>query len=405
MAPMFARNPPPWWPKGEPFPPTDKNRALWRRANRGFFLRTVLLFSLLFVVGISLGTALIWWLAFQIDLLPLRFASHFPPGLPFPEPPIPPRGFPGVASGFRPFGTIPFIALLIFGAGLWVSVRATRVLRRATDPMRALILAASQVQSGDYTARVLIPERGSIESKALATAFNDMTAKLQQNELARRNLLADVTHELRTPLTVIQGNLEGVLDGVYERDDVHIATILEETQIMSRLVDDLRTLTLAESGSLKLQIESCDIVGLLKRCIASYETRALQMNIALTVDTTAESLTCDLDPVRIREVLNNLIDNALRYTSPSGRIICAIRNVPGDRDRIEITIQDTGSGIAPELLSHVFDRFAKDRGSHGSGLGLAIARQLVQAHGGAISASSTVGAGTTMTITLPVLAT
>ena len=402
-----GRSAPPWWPKDEPFPPRDFRSEQWRRVGRGFFLRTAILFAVLFVVGVALGTAFVWWLAVQLDWLPLAPIIARPPPL-VQVPPAPRLPVPG-PGGPRAFLPLFFVGPMIFAAGAWVVLRATRALRRATEPMRGLIDAASQVQAGDYTARVPVPSQAPEEARALATAFNDMTARLQQNERARRNLLADVTHELRTPLTIIQGNIEGVLDGVYERDDAHLAPILEEVQVMSRLIEDLRTLALAESGNLKLQREATDMVALITHCLASFEPQAAQagMHLRAVFDGSesaqgAGSIISDVDPVRMREVLNNLVSNALRYTAAGEQVVVSMAHRNGaDDSSIEISVRDTGSGIAPELLPHIFDRFAKDRESRGSGLGLAIARQLVEAHGGSISARSSFDVGTTVTIVLP----
>jgi signal transduction histidine kinase len=222
-----------------------------------------------------------------------------------------------------------------------------------------------------------------------------MAARLQANDEQRRDLLADVTHELRTPLTVIQGNLEGLLDGIYPRDDAHLEPILEETRVLSRLIDDLRTLALAESGALKLQQEPTDLAILVSETVAFFQAQANGVELSADVE---PGLVLEIDPARIRQVLENLITNALRYT-PRGETIRVQCSVEGAY--VKVSVSDTGAGISPDDLPHIFDRFYKSHDSRGTGLGLAIAKNLVIAHGGEISAQSTVGRGTTIHLTLP----
>jgi two-component system OmpR family sensor kinase len=294
-----------------------------------------------------------------------------------------------------PIGPLIGLALMFFV--LSSLFRGGRALRRTMRPIEDVMDAASLVAAGDYSARV--EESGPHEVRALARSFNAMTERLQVNDEQRRNLLADVTHELRTPLTVIQGNLEGMLDGIYPADRDHIESILEETRVLSRVIDDLRTLSLAESGRLKLEIESTDIGELVRDTAASFQTPAAQAEISLNVEVGSDLPLIEVDPTRIREVLTNLLINARRYTPRGGRIEARCTNAG---DGIEVSISDTGRGIAPEELPHVFDRFYKGSDSRGTGLGLAIARSLVTAHGGKISAQSDLGKGTTITFTLPV---
>jgi signal transduction histidine kinase len=286
--------------------------------------------------------------------------------------------------------------ILIAGAfGIWLTVRT---LRRTTAPIADVMEAAERVANGDYDARVA--EQGPRETRDLAHSFNAMTARLQTHEAQRRALLADVTHELRTPLTVMQGNLEALLDGVYPRDDEHLTPILEETRVLARLVEDLRTLSLAESGALKLHKEPTDLEILIEETVAAFRAQADSAQVQLGVDTPGDLPPLDLDPVRLREVIANLINNALRYTPAGGLIEVTAAQA---ESQIQLTVRDTGSGIAPEDLPHVFDRFYKSEQSRGTGLGLAIARNLVAAHGGEIAAESQTGGGTTFRITLPML--
>ena len=298
-----------------------------------------------------------------------------------------------------PFGLSRLFAILLFVVVIATLAFAFRSLRRTVAPLGDVMEAAGRVADGDYTARV--PERGPRQVRALSRAFNAMSERLQRNDETRRDLLADVTHELRTPLTVIQGNLEGLLDNVYPRDDAHLAPILEETRVLSRLIDDLRTLALAESGALKLQKERVDLAALVAETVAPFRAQADAAGVELAAETGAE-LMLELDPARIREVLENLIANALRYTPRGGKI--GVKCAVDQGQRIaEVSVGDTGSGIPPEDLPRVFERWQKSRDSRGTGLGLAIAKNLVAAHGGEIFAESEPGKGTTIRFTLPIM--
>jgi signal transduction histidine kinase len=291
------------------------------------------------------------------------------------------------------------IALFVLGMGLLVWVG--RGLQHISAPFSELLGAANRLAGGDYSARV--SERGSPEVRSLVRAFNSMAARLQATDEQRRNLLADVTHELRTPLTVIQGNLEGILDGVYAVDEARLKSILDETQVLARLVDDLRTLTLAESGALQLRKEPTDLAVLINEVAAAFRAQSDSAGVKLEIRASDDLPLLSLDPERMREVLSNLIANAIRYT-PSGGVIRLIYQVgrSGSPNQASLEIQDTGPGIPPEVLPHVFDRFYKERDSTGMGLGLSIAKNLVEAHQGTISAESNPGKGTTIRIALPV---
>lgn len=290
----------------------------------------------------------------------------------------------------------PFIWLsgalaLVFGVAL-----AVRVVWRLATPAGDLVEAVSRVEAGDYTARA--PERGPREIRALARAINTMAARLQADEQHRRNLLADVTHELRTPVTVIQGHLEGVLDGVYPADEAHLAPILDETRVLSRLIEDLRTLALAESGALPLHREATDLSVLASEVGAAFRVAAEAAGVRLTVQSADELPLLEVDPVRLREVLTNLLTNALRHTPRGGEIAIALMS---DARALTLAVSDSGEGIPADRLPHIFDRFTKSEASPGSGLGLAIAKNLIAAHGGHISAESAPGQGTTIRVTLP----
>ncbi len=286
------------------------------------------------------------------------------------------------------------VALLVVVYGFLFTARS---LRRLAAPTGDVIEAVGRVADGDLSTRVR--ERGPREARALARAFNAMTNRLEASEEQRRRLLADVSHELRTPLSVVQGSLEAIVDGVRPADAEHLAAILDETKVLSRLVEDLRTLSLAESGALALHREPTDLAALIRDVVASFAPQAREAGVELGSDV-VELPAADVDPVRTHEILTNLIANALRYTPRGGTV--GVDAVPDDGGVIAVAITDTGAGIPPEALGRVFERFYKSADSRGAGLGLAIAKQLVEAHGGAISATSVVGRGTQIHFTLPI---
>jgi signal transduction histidine kinase len=290
----------------------------------------------------------------------------------------------------------PVVAVLLGLLALLVLARIARALRLATSPVGDLIEASGRVEGGDFSTRV--PETGMREVRTLARAFNAMSARLEETEQHRRSALADVSHELRTPLTVIQGNLEAIIDGVYPADPAHLEPILAETRILERLIEDLRTLTLAEVGSLVLHREPTDLRALLTDVAASHRTQAEQAGISLTVTASDDLPILEIDPARIREVISNLLTNALRHTPRDGKVELSAA-LAGDQ--VEVAVQDTGIGIPADQLDRIFDRFYRSPDSPGSGLGLPIAKSLVEAHGGGITAASDSGVGTVIRFRLP----
>ena len=200
---------------------------------------------------------------------------------------------------------------------------------------------------------------------------------------------------------MLQGNLEALIDGVHPADEEHLGALLDETRVVSRLVDDLRTLALSESGSLALHPEPTDMAVLLAEVTASFRPTAEAAGVSLDVAADEALPLLEIDPVRTREVLSNLVANALRYTQSGGSIRLAAEP-DSDGTWLRVRVSDTGTGIAPDVLPHVFDRFWKSPESRGSGLGLPIARNLIEAQGGEIRAESEVGRGTTVSFRLPV---
>jgi len=283
--------------------------------------------------------------------------------------------------------------MLVVGLAL---VAMLRVTRRFVSPLDAVMDAADRVAEGDYGVRV--QESGPPPMRALAHSFNAMTERLQNADRLRRNLMADVAHELRTPLTVLQGRLEGLIDGVYSRDDRQLSQLLDDTRVLSRLVDDLRTLALSEAGALQLQKELTDVAALVQEVVGSMQAEAAGKSVSLTAISSADSALLDLDPVRIREVLTNLLSNAIRHTPGGGAVTVSVSDAPAGTT---VAVSDTGEGMPANEAARIFDRFYKGSTSRGSGLGLTIAKGLVTAHGGEINASSQLDRGTTVVFTLP----
>jgi signal transduction histidine kinase len=289
------------------------------------------------------------------------------------------------------------LAALAVLAGAFALAAGLAMVRGGAGPLRDVMDAADRVAGGDYAVRVR--EHGPPPVRALAHAFNGMTERLAHADRQRRDLMADVAHELRTPLSVLQGRLEGLLDGVYPRDDRQLASLLEETHVLSRLIEDLRTLALDDAGALRLAREPTEVVGLVRDTARSFEPEAARHGVGLAVTSAVTEAEVDLDPVRIRQVLANLLSNALRHT-PAGAAVTV--SIEASGSGIAVAVADAGEGIAPEQVGRIFDRFYKGEASHGSGLGLTIARRLVVAHGGDIQAASRIGQGTTVTFTIPV---
>ena len=295
------------------------------------------------------------------------------------------------------FGPLPgVVAVLVV---LLVVFAIGGGLRRSARSLDALVDATSRVEGGDYSVRVPAPQRGPRPVRQLVRGFNTMVERLERDEDQRRTLLNDVSHELRTPLSVIAGNLEAMIDGVHPADEAHLSAILEQAGVMERLIDDLRTVALSEAGTLTLHPEPTDPDVLIDEVVRSFAGAGGTAEVTVRADVPSDLPIIDVDPVRLREVLSNLVGNAVRHTPADGTVVVRARAVDG---RIEIRVIDSGPGIDADVLPHVFDRFVKGAGSPGSGLGLAIARYLVVAHDGTLEVEATGRSGTTFLVTLPV---
>jgi two-component system sensor histidine kinase BaeS len=290
------------------------------------------------------------------------------------------------ASALRIAGVAAIVAALTVGVAMLL---ANRVIR----PVHALTAATRRMRAGDSEARATTTARWEIAE--LTAAFNEMAEHVARTDRQRKELTSDISHELRNPLNAIRGWLIAMHDGVADPDPDLLSSLLDETSLLQHLVDDLRDLALADAGQLRLEPVELNLADLLRHVVAATGGRA-------TV-TAPPELFLVADPMRIRQAVGNLVANAERYTPPGGRItVRAYR----ENATVVIDVVDSGAGIAAADLPHVFDRFwradrSRTRGTGGTGLGLAVVRQLVEAHGGTVTATSTLGEGSTFTLRLP----
>jgi signal transduction histidine kinase len=274
--------------------------------------------------------------------------------------------------------------------------------RGIVSPLESLTAAARRMERGDLAQRVEV--RGGDEVSQLAHAFNAMAESVARNELLRKHMVSDVAHELRTPLTNVRGYVEGMRDGVLEPTRETLDSVFEEAQLLSRLIDDLQELSLAEAGQLRLLRQPVEVSETLERAIAAARPRASARGISLHATVEPKLPLVDVDPDRVGQVLRNLLNNALAYTAAGGAVTVAA----GRRgNRVELSVADTGTGIARDDLPYVFERFyrsdrSRARATGGSGLGLTIAKRIVEQHGGSITVASELGKGTRFAFTLPI---
>jgi signal transduction histidine kinase len=278
--------------------------------------------------------------------------------------------------------------------------------RQIGAPVRALTKASRNIAAGDLDQRVPVTSRDEIGQ--LALTFNHMADALARDQRLRRTMMADIAHELRTPLSIMQANLEAMQDGVLPADPPEIALLQDEVLLLTRLVDDLRLLSLAEAGQLKLQLAPTDLSDLICRSVDRLRVQADATQVALVVDLLPDLPPLDVDADRLEQVFSNLLGNALRYTPTGGRITVAadIRPVEGLPRAVVVEVADTGKGIDAADLPYLFDRFyradkSRNRASGGSGIGLALVKQLVEAHGGRVWVESAPGTGATFAVALP----
>ncbi len=297
------------------------------------------------------------------------------------------------------------LALAALGTGVLIIILGVVLARALTQPIGELMHATRAIAQGKLGHQVTVRTRDELGE--LATAFNHMSADLAHARDQRRQLTADIAHDLRTPLSIILGHAEALRDGVLPPTPETFALIHDEAQHLNRLIEDLRTLSLAEAGELTLTRRPTPPGALLERAVAAQMPRALQQQITLHTEITHGLPDIDIDPDRMAQVLGNVLDNALRHTPAGGRIVCEVTVSSGS---VVFSVTDSGPGIAPDDLPRVFDRFyradkarARSGEPGGSGLGLAIAKSIVEAHGGEIWAENAPDGGARFIIQLPVV--
>ncbi len=293
------------------------------------------------------------------------------------------------------------ILITSVAVGVLALVLGSLLFRQITSPLRALSQSARAIAEGDLGQRVAV--RSDDEIGQVARSFNRMAESLAEADVQRRNMIADIAHELRTPLTVVQGNLEALMDGVYDLTLENVAAIHKQTVVLTRLVADLRDLALAEAGQLRLERKAFSLTDVIAQVSEGLEVQARDREVTLKFEVAAGLPKVQADEQRITQVLFNLMSNALRHTPAGGTITTSAEQREG---RVLVSVRDTGTGIPPEDLPHVFERFyradrSRARSTGGSGLGLTIAKQIVEAHGGQIWAQSWLGAGSTFAFSLP----
>ncbi|MBM3167469.1 MAG: HAMP domain-containing protein [Chloroflexi bacterium] len=289
--------------------------------------------------------------------------------------------------------------LIAVGIALAITFLMSRLI---LSPVRVLTTAAESLGHGDFSQRVQIKDKGELGE--LANAFNSMANDLERAELLRRNLVADVAHELRTPLSNLRGYLEAVSDGIVKPDVNTIRSLNEEAMLLSRLVDDLQELSLAEAGKIKLTRQPEQIADLVKQAVAAAQPQATAKGPSLVANLPDHLPSVHIDHQRVIQVLHNLIENAIAHTAEGGTVTIDARQ---HQNQVEVSITDTGEGIPPEDLPYIFERFyrvdkSRARATGGTGLGLTIAKRLIEAHGGKIEVQSEPGKGSRFTFTLPI---
>lgn len=380
-----GRRRPHWWPEGEPWPPRGSPlHPPWHGVRR--FRRRLVFAALGFlalIVGLGMVASLLfgegrWWSEDRQNDNDNEGRRRFP------------------------------LAGLVVTATAATALATTVAYRRLGRPVGELLDAAEQVATGDFAAVKVEPD-GPRDLRLLGTAFNDMATQLARTDDERRRFLADVSHELRTPLAVLQSGIEAQIDGVHPRDDQHLASLLEETHRLGRLVDDLHTLALADAGRIVLHREPVAPAALAADAVAGHQALAERNAVTLRSSVTVQPNqppVVEADPTRLRQVLDNLLANALRHTPSGGEVVLTVDALDAsaasdDGGAVRFTVTDTGPGFPPDQLDFVFDRFTRAADSQGSGLGLSIARDLVHAHGGTITAANRPDGGAVVTVSLP----
>jgi signal transduction histidine kinase len=297
--------------------------------------------------------------------------------------------------------------LVVLWGGLLASavaiVLAFVLSRRVSAPVQALTVAAKRLGNGDFSQRISLKARGELGE--LTQAFNSMAGDLDRAEKLRQNMVTDTAHELRTPLSNIRGYVEAIRDGLVRADATTMRSLDEEVKLLSRLVDDLQELALADAGELGLVRQAEDVRRLINQTVTAEQAKAMAKGVAVSVNLPARLPPVNIDAHRISQVLRNILENAVAYTSQGGSITISAKR---RSSWVEISVTDSGEGIPAEHLPNVFERFyrvdkSRTRATGGRGLGLTIAKYLVEAHGGKIEVESELGKGSRFTFTVPVI--
>lgn len=370
--------------------------------------------SVAFIAIAVLTTALAGGFASYTSRVTFRQYVERHPGFPTVSPEVgPPRIFPTPGGGsmrFRAFGPreISFAGrfrnaiwggtLLAAGVGVLVALYLTK---RIARPIADLTMATRAITGGSTPP--LVPVEGTDELAELGRAFNRMAIQLAEDEAQRRRLFAGIAHELRTPLSVIQGTLEGILDRVIEPTPDRVAALHTQTLLLKRLITDLRDLSLAQAGHLELHRQMINLPSIAREAVEALAPLADERGVTLGVEADAAVPQVDADPDRVRQALQNLVENALRHTPQGGAVRVVVR---ATANAVHCQVVDTGVGISPDDLPHVFEYFyradpSRDRRSGGTGLGLAIVKSLIEAHGGNVTVESQLGRGSAFDFTLP----
>lgn len=294
----------------------------------------------------------------------------------------PPTSIDTLNSLIVPFGTITlFLGILTLIIGLLLS-------QRLITPLAEVIAASRAVTMGNLSARVKV--QGPDDLRVLSDSFNQMAGELEKNDREQRGLIADIAHELRTPLSIIQGKLEGIVDGIYPADRAHVQPILQESQQLDSLITDLDMLAQADSNQLAFSRIPVHLEKIARQAKESFEAEALEKKITLLCNSEKKIPVVMADPQRISQVINNLVSNAIQYIPEGGQVILRTEKT---QNGVELSVSDNGPGISEKDLPKIFDRFwrgekSRSRAHGGAGLGLAIARQLIEIQGGRIYAAN-----------------
>jgi signal transduction histidine kinase len=292
-----------------------------------------------------------------------------------------------------------FTAAMI--SGTVALVLAIGLAYAVSRPVQQLTQAVSHLSNGDLDQRVEV--RGRDELSRLGTAFNQMAESLNVANENRRAMTADIAHELRTPLAIQRAHLEALQDGIYPLTLANLDPVIEQNHMLAHLVDDLRTLALADAGELRMQMRKTNFNEIIQRLAVRFQSKSTALGTSIEISIPSEQIDTEADPERINQILNNLVSNALRYTPPKGKVGI---HLEATNKSVVITISDSGPGIPAVHLTHIFERFyradkSRSRTEGGTGLGLSIARQLAHLHGGSLTAANIPGGGAEFTLTLP----